>query len=254
MKKRQNKTNAQTVNRKSNYETSQSRDTSANDVIQNLFSLFEHLGIEATQTAASSAKVSDRKPASISLYQHTTSISELLTSWHQDPKYLDQFGNPALIRLKGPRPSLTHLAQRAEVKINVSYLLSELERIGAVSVEKNNLIRVRMRSFPVYEDKRLAIQHTLTTLDGFITTLRHNLNSTPSNSHQLFHRIASTDDFDSRELPALKVRVKRHGQHLLESFDDWLMRKSITKCRNLESHRKASTVSIGVYLSVGREQ
>jgi hypothetical protein len=251
MEKKRCRKNAQSADRKSDCESDQSRDTTAKDVVQNLFALFEHLGIDVSRSVPNT---SGGKPPSLSLYQYTSAISELLTSWHQDPAYLDQLGNPALIRLQGIRPSLTHLARRAGVKINVSFLLRELERVGAVTVENDNLIRVRMRSFPVYEDRRLAAQHTLTTLDGFITTLRHNLNSTPSNSHQLFHRIASTDDFDSRELPALKVRVKRHGQHLLESFDDWLMGKSIAKSRSLHSQRKASTVSIGVYLSVGRPQ
>jgi hypothetical protein len=254
MEKKRTSKNVQPADRKTKGDAILSRDTTANDVIENLFGLFEHLGIDTSRSATTSLGTNSAKPASISLYQHTSAISDLLTSWHQDPKYLDQLGNPVLIRLRGPRPSLTHLAQRAAVKIDVLYLLTELERIGAVTVEKGNLIRVRMRCFPVYEDKRLAVQHTLTTLNGFITTLRHNLKSTPSNSHQLFHRIASTDDFDSRELPALKVRVKRHGQHLLESFDDWLTRKSINKSRNLHSHRKASSVSIGVYLSVGRGQ
>jgi hypothetical protein len=107
-----------------------------------------------------------------------------------------------------------------------------------------------MRSFPAYEDKRLAIQHTLTSLDGFIRTLRHNLDSAPSNSDQLFHRIARCSDFDIKEIPALKIRVKRHGQGFLESFDNWLIRKASTKPKKSSRGQKKANVSIGVYLSV----
>jgi len=92
-------------------------------------------------------------------------------------------------------------------------LLIELERIGAVKSDANGYISVLMRSLPVYEDKHLAIQHTLISLDSFIRTLRHNLDSTASNSDQLFHRVAWNGDFDAREIPALKIRVKRHGQN-----------------------------------------
>jgi hypothetical protein len=123
-------------------------------------------------------------------------------------------------------------------------------RLGAVTVDENKLVSVHMRSFPVYEDKRLAVQHTLSVLDGFIKTLRHNLHSSPSNSDQLFHRVTWNDAFDRREIPALKVRVKKHGQTFLESFDDWLMRKALPKTSKEKPGSKRSKVSIGVYLSI----
>ncbi len=101
----------------------------------------------------------------------------------------------------------------------------------------------------MYEDERLAAQHTLTTLDDFIRTLRHNLDSAPSNSDQLFHRIAWNGNFDDREIPTLKIRARRHGQNFLESFDNWLTRKSLPKSRQ-KRPRSSTHVSIGVYLTV----
>jgi hypothetical protein len=127
-------------------------------------------------------------------------------------------------------------------------LLSELERIGAVTIDTNRYIRVHVRSLPVYEDKHLAIQHTLISLDSFIRTLRHNLNSTPSNSDQLFHRVAWNGDLDDREIPALKIRVKKHGQAFLESCDNWMTRKSESSTSSRK--RKRAQVFIGVYLAV----
>ncbi len=97
------------------------------------------------------------------------------------------------------------------------------------------------------------MQHTLTILDGFISTLRHNLDSTPSNSDQLFHRIAWNDNFDIKEIPALKIRMKRHGQGFLESFDDWLTCKAASKTRVSNRNAKGAQVSIGVYLSIERK-
>jgi hypothetical protein len=185
-----------------------------------------------------------------SLYKHTSAISELLTTWHQNPAYIDTLGNPLPIKLHGPRPSFRHLARQAQIELDESYLVAELERLGAVSIDRRNLISVHMRSFPVYEDKRLAVEHTLATLNGFIKTLRHNLISAPANSDQLFHRIACNRDFDNREIPALKIKVKRNGQSFLESFDNWLTRKALSKPRNRKSRAKRSKVSIGVYLSV----
>ncbi|MGO9991397.1 MAG: DUF6502 family protein [Steroidobacteraceae bacterium] len=224
-------------------------EVTADEVIEKLFNLFEHLGIDISGPT-SPPHATAIKNSLHPLYPYASAIGEMLTSWHQDPQYLDDLGNPTPIALRGRRPSFHNLAQRSVPNLKESYLLSELERLGAVSIDQNNLIHVHMRSFPAYEDKRLAIQHTLTSLDGFIRTLHHNLDSAPSNSDQLFHRIARCSDFDINEIPALKIRVKRHGQSFLESFDNWLIRKASTKLKKSSRGQKKANVSIGVYLSV----
>jgi len=153
--------------------------------------------------------------------------------------------------LHGTRRSFSVLAKKSVPKIHPEVLLVELERIGAVAADSTDFIRVQMRSLPVYEDRHLAIQHTLTSLDSFIKTLRHNLNSPPSNSDQLFHRVARNGTFDIRDIPALKIRVKRQAQSFLESSDNWMARRLTARKRNATS--KLAQVAIGVYLSVDRE-
>jgi hypothetical protein len=214
--------------RKSKARSHPPREATAKDVMGSLLDLFEHLGIDVSSPITGTARAASREFPQHSLYPHTSSISELLTLWHQDPAYVDDLGNPAPIKLHGPKPSFRQLVRQSQIALNEAYLLSELERLGAVSIDGSDLIKVQMRSFPVYEDKRLAAQHTLATLNGFIKTLRHNLN----------------------EIPALKIKVKRHGQSLLESFDNWLMRKALSKPRNRKGRTGRSKVSIGVYLSV----
>ena len=226
---------------------------SANQVIDTLLGLFSELGLNVSHPISGDAQIGTTITTAHTLYPYASEIGKLLTDWHQNPEYLDDKGNPARIKLGGKGPSFRRLAQLKVPKIDVSYLLSELERLGAVTIDESKLISVNMRSFPVYEDKRLAAQHTLNVLHGFIKTLHHNLGSSPSNSDQLFHRIAWNDDFDIREIPALKVRVKRHGQSFLESFDDWLMRKALAKSTKRKLGIKRAKVSIGIYLSVDRK-
>lgn len=227
-----------------------SGDLTANDVIANLFGLFEQLGLRSSQSVTSLTDISAIQISQHPLYQFAAAIGELLTRWHQDPQFLDEDGNPRTIPLHAKQRSFRRLAKEAVPSLDESYLLSELQRLGVVSVERAGYVSVHMRSFPAYEDKRLAIQHTLTSLDSFIRTLRHNLSSAPSNSDQLFHRIAQCYDFDSREIPALKIRVKRYGQTFLESFDDWLRRKALPKQRKSSYGKRPAHVSIGVYLSI----
>lgn len=226
------------------------REVTVDDVIKDLLDLFGHLGLDAGRLAARVVDLDPATMASRRLYPHASAIGELLTAWHQDPEYLDDQGSPSPIRMRTGRRSFRHLAAKTVPNMDPKTLLSELERIGAVTIDANRYIRVHMRSLPVYEDKQLAIQHTLISLDSFIRTLRHNLNSTVSNSDQLFHRVAWNGDLDAREIPTLKIRVKRHGQNFLESCDNWMTRRTKSSTYNSRKKRKPVQVFIGVYLAV----
>jgi hypothetical protein len=226
------------------------REVTVDDVIKDLLDLFAHLGLDAGRLAA---RVVDLDPVGIAsrrLFPHASAIGELLTAWHQDPKYLDELGSPLPIKMHGRNRSFRQLAERTVPNMDPRSLLSELQQIGATSTDAKGFVRVHMRSLSVYMDKHLAIQHTLVSLDSFIRTLRHNLNSTVSNSDQLFHRVAWNGDFDARKIPTLKIRVKRHGQNFLESCDNWMMRGTKTSAAKHKKGRKAVQVFIGVYLAV----
>lgn len=226
------------------------REISVDDVITDLLDLFGHLGLDAGRLAARVVGLNPAARPARRPYPHASVIGELLTAWHKDPEYLDGLGNPAPIRLRGSRRSFSDLANRTVPTMSPRSLLSELERIGAVTVDAKKYIRAHMRSLPVYEDKQLAIQHTLVSLDNFVRTLRHNLNSTPSNSNQLFHRVAWNGDLDAQEIPALKIRVKRHGQNFLESCDNWMARKAKPRASKSKKRSKRAQAFIGVYLAI----
>ncbi len=226
------------------------REITVDDVIKDLLDLFGHLGLDPGRLAARVADVDLTAMASGKLYPHASAIGELLTAWHQDPEYLDHLGSPAPILMRNRRRSFRHLASKTVPNMDPRTLLSELQQIGVVTIDTNGYIRVHMRSLPVYEDKRLAIQHTLVSLDSFIRTLRHNLNSTPANSDQLFHRVAWNGDLDPREIPTLKIRVKRHGQNFLESCDNWMARRTKPSTNSSGKNKRRAQVFIGVYLAV----
>jgi Family of unknown function (DUF6502) len=226
------------------------REVTVDDVIKDLLDLFSHLGLDAGRLAS---RVVDLDPTTIpshSLYPHASAIGELLTAWHQDTKYLDELGSPVPLKMHASGRSFRRLAEKTVPKMHPKKLLTELQTMGAVTIDDSGHICVQLRSLPVYEDKRLAIQHTLASLDSFVKTLRHNLNSTVSNSDQLFHRVAWNGDFDAREIPTLKINVKRHGQSFLESCDNWMMRRTKSSAYKLKTKGKPVQVSIGVYLAV----
>lgn len=226
------------------------REVTVDDVIKDLLDLFSHLGLDAGGLAARVVDLNSATLASRRLLPHASAIGELLTAWHQDPGYLDEFGNPSPIKMRSGSRSFIKLANKTVPNMDPKSLMSELEQIGAVTIDLKGLVNVQMRSLPVYEDKHLAVQHTLTSLDSFIRTLRHNLNSAAANSDQLFHRVAWNGDLNAREIPALKIMVKRHGQSFLESCDNWMTRKNKSPEYKSRPKRKPVQVFIGVYLGV----
>jgi hypothetical protein len=225
-------------------------EVTVNDVVGALLDLFKELQIDAFSLASRVKSVNKERTTSHSLYSHETAIGELLSLWHQDPRYLDKSGNPLPVKMHGPGRSFSNLA-KALPNMSAPALLAELERAGAVTIDGNQYVHVRMRSLSVYEDKRLAIQHTLTSLISFIRTLRHNLDSDPSNSDQLFHRVAWNGDFESDLVPTLKIKIKRQGQTFLEAFDNWMTRQTKIRSTKRKPRGKRVQIFIGVYLAVG---
>jgi len=227
------------------------RSVTPDDVLAALLDLFGKLQIEPSDLASRVSSL-DPKLLAHRLYSHTAAVGELLSQWHQDPEYLDESGAPLPIKLRGRGSSFYNLARDSAPDLEPSTLLAELKRVGAVVLDQRRFVHVRMRSLPVYKDDRLAIQHTLMSLHSFIRTLRHNLDSDPSNTDQLFHRVAWNGAFDSKLVPMLKIKLKRQGQDFLESFDNWMMRKS-KNCRSGARRGGSESVFIGVYLAVGDE-
>jgi hypothetical protein len=226
------------------------RDVTADDVIKGLLDLFSHLDVDAGRFASRLANLDPKTIPSNRPHPHASAIGELLTAWHQDTRYLDDLGNPVPLKMQAGRRSFRRLAEKTVPNMDPKDLLTELLQMRAVTINANEYICVQLRSLPVYEDKQLAIQHTLASLDNFVKTLRHNLNSGVSNSDQLFHRVAWNGDFDAREIPTLKINVKRYGQNFLESCDNWMMRQAKAPAHKLRTKRKAVQVSVGVYLAI----
>jgi hypothetical protein len=229
-----------------------SGEVSTDDLIRELLNLFDCLGLDPGQLVRRVSKVDRAKRKLIRNYPHASVIGDLLTIWNQDPKYVDRSGDPMPVRMKGRIRSFKHLAQRCAPSMNENQLLLELKRLRVVRIDRAGFIHALGRTIPVYEDKRLAALHTLGTLHGFIRTLRHNLSSETSNSNQLFHRIAWNRHLNTRDVPRLKIWLKRHGQHFLESADNWMIRNARKSASKQESRKNSAQISIGLYLAVDK--
>ncbi len=228
--------------------TSASRIAAVDDLIKELLALFARLELDAGQLINRVELIHRARQVMRQTAPRFSELSDLLTLWHHGPKYLDSAGNPVPMKMSGGRNSFHKIASIAVPNVPAAELLRELVRLRAVRIDKNGIIHAKTRSLNIYEDKRLGALHTLSSLRGFINTLRHNLDSAPANSDQLFHRIAWNGEFDKQKIPQLKIWLRRHGQNLLDSIDIWMMNK--TAPRSGARRKKAVRASVGIYLAV----
>jgi len=222
------------------------------DVVRELVFLFDSLGLERSHLMDGVLSMGSSTGRAVRQAHPAITFSNLMTVWSQDPEYLDSLGNPMPIRLRGKKPSFTALALRCAPHADASKMLIEMKRLRAVKIDKAGLIHPQSRSISVFDDKRLAAQHTLTALHGFIGTLRHNLISESTNSNQLFHRIAVNHKFDADNLPRFKIWLKRHGQHFLESADNWMIRNAAAETGAKIDPKTCVQVTVGMYLATDR--
>jgi hypothetical protein len=222
---------------------------SARQVVIELHALFEEVGVNPIHTATKERRPSVSVKESEEAYANALSISDLLTLWHQHPRFVDPVGRPIPIKIRTGKKSFQVLAALAAPRTPAAKLLLELKRLRLVSIDRKGLVHVRTRSLNVYTDKQLRALHTLSSLRGFMRTLTHNLRSAPSNSDQMFHRVAWNGNLNVNQVPRLKIWLRRYGQGLLESADSWMLRRSQSN-KSLKRKQKSAEVSIGVYLSV----
>lgn len=228
---------------------SRSQIVCSDDVVNELLNLFDALGLEQRHFFNRNQRTAEPKIAKARGPHPATALANLMSVWNQDPEYVDRLGNPIPIRFRGVKRSFTSLARRCAHNTHPSKMLIDLKRLKAVRIDRSGLIHPQSRSISVFDDKKLAAQHTLATLHGFIGTLRHNLDGQSTNSNQLFHRIAWNHKFDARNLPRFKIWLKNHGQHFLELADNWMIRNSAKETHARPSSRKYVQVTVGMYLA-----
>ena len=233
------------------------RNAVAHEVVNELHKLFKELGIVIHGTRSSSSKkqkssssISPPATAAISAAQ----VGEILTTWYQDVQYLDDQGNPIPLPRRGTKRSFETLARAVAPTHDSDQILIQLKNLGAIESDDKDRLIVRMRSLPVYEERQLAAQYTLASLSSFLRMLRHNLGADSANSEQLFHRVAFSGNLNAREIPALKIRVKRQGQQFLESFDNWMAGRSSSRSTRVSKAGKyAAKAAVGIYLAIEDE-
>lgn len=222
------------------------------NLVSSLQRLFSALDIEDTiRLVNPSTSESGNKHRAL---PSATIVGNLLTNWHQDARYLDQFGEPIPLPFDGHRLSFKGLCRKVAPAKSARHVLNEFLRLGVLEWDDQGLIKPTTRSLPMYNDSGLATVHTIRALRDFVDTLDHNLRTANSPRDHLFFRMAWNGDLPTEKIPRLKIWLRRHGQDLLESADNWMADAARRASRTKDKRPSASQATIGIYLALKKKK
>ena len=177
----------------------------------------------------------------------TTDATRVLSAWHQDPVFADVQGQPRVLPLEGPAPSLEALCARYASDVPVSAMYKELKRAGAVEDTPEGLRVLQRYYMPARVDAQWLI-NAGSVMRDLGMNINHNLVADEDHPSHFMGR-ASSDSVPESVLPDFRDFVEAEGQAFLERVDDWL-----TEHQSIRGPRRRRLNRLGVGLFLIRDE
>jgi hypothetical protein len=151
-------------------------------------------------------------------------ISQVLSAWHVDPRFLGADGLPRVLPATGPGPSVATLLAAYAGGIPHGAVLKELEQLGLVE-ETPSGFRVRAREYVRSAADPDQLRQAGIALHDHAATIAHNLDTTRAEPPR-FERMATQMSLPQRHVRAFRALVEAEGNAFLRTIDAWLTARS----------------------------
>jgi len=182
----------------------------------------------------------------------TTPISDVLHQWHAHADYTDKNGAPLDLPFSGDAGSFTSLVRAYGGDVPAGAMRTEMVRVGVVTQEPNNELRVVARGMrPDSDHERLM---TMLVHGGYalLSNIAHNTD--PSSSDATWaSRIAYTTALQESDSGQLRRITKDRIADFAESIDDLFIAYESLKSDSDESEDGAP-VAVGVFYFEERDK
>jgi len=179
----------------------------------------------------------------------------VLCQWMEDPKFVDESGQPRVIPIAGPTISFSSLVQQSLPGANVKECLDGLIKMG--SVVRMSPRKVRLRSpVTIYSASGVTfVEGILLSVRELLRTVSWNLiEQSGSGEARLFQRGVAGVEITEADFDDLLRMVQLHGMNLLESFNGWANQRAALAKRSRKNPKpKMVRPYIGIYLSRGED-
>jgi hypothetical protein len=169
--------------------------------------------------------------------------AELLHYWNTDPSYSDAQGSPIDLSMEGDAPSFRALVRRCAGDIPPGAMKTELQRIGAISVVGNGLLRVQTREhLPSDAEGRLIIG-----IDPGLRAMAATVafNSDPAVERTRPQKFVDSPKISKTLLPSVQKELEEKILEFVFMIDDRL--SEIESDDSPEVNDELITVGVGVY-------
>ena len=153
---------------------------------------------------------------------------EVMCRWRRDVEFVDSDAEPSALPLESLEKSFTSLCAKAQCRRSPVEILEALLEFGAVSRDRNGLIRSETPTFilgKAVSGGRLATDGLLKQLEGFLLCVHRNVRSVSGDGAPKFER-ACTVTVASELEPIFALLVRSRGQEFIDSIDEWLERNT----------------------------
>lgn len=163
----------------------------------------------------------------------------VISGWMNDKRFHEADGKPSILDVEGKRKSFELLVREYSGDIPTMAMLSILEDAGSIRL-KDNKVSLAKRAFVPGGDDTEKIRILGSDVFELISTIDHNLVSTPENLR--FQRKVSYDNINPDSMNRLRTLSARKSQSLLEQLDKQF------SAHELESESgNGETISLGIY-------
>jgi hypothetical protein len=147
-------------------------------------------------------------------------ISQILSTWHLDPQFLDAEGTPAVLPVVGDGPTLATLLKLCAGDSPHGAIVKELEELNLVTRTSAGF-RVLAREYIRSPTDPDMVRQACLAMHDHAATIAYNVDARRSGPAR-FERMATHLALPRRQARAFEAYLQSEGQMFLERIDGWL--------------------------------
>jgi hypothetical protein len=148
-------------------------------------------------------------------------IARVLSGWHQDGDYVDDYGIPRALPIEGPAPSYEDLVKRYGGDVPAVTILRELKRTGAVRENDSKTVTPLRRNYRLDTADPEAVTRAGSVLEDLGRTVAHNLYRAAKEPSR-FEARATNTNIPASAIAPYREFIYAESQAFLEKVDAWL--------------------------------
>jgi len=175
----------------------------------------------------------------------STPMAVILHRWYTDDTYLDEFGQPRILKFDGPGDTFSSMVKHFGGDIPPGAMRTELKRIDAVEELPDGRLRALKRNVSGLDVHEKLITSLAKFLYPVSLTIAHNTDTSIDEKSWVL-RVAATDRIRDDDVPRLRRISADRLAEFVESIDDlFVAYETLHEGESTEPANKA--VGVGVY-------